>query len=76
MRKVRVYTRAPGQEPDYDKPIALAQGSRVEDAAEALHKDWRRRLKYALLWGSGKFDAQRVGRDGVLADGDILEFHG
>ena len=76
LHKVRVYTRAPGQEPDYDKPIVLSEGSRVEDAAEALHKDWRRRLKYALLWGSGKFDAQRVGRDSVLADGDVLEFHG
>ncbi len=76
MGKVRVYTRAPGGEPDYDAPIVLLQGSKVEDAAQALHKDWRRRLKYALLWGSGKFEGQRVGRDYVLADGDVLEFHG
>ena len=76
LDRVRVYTRAPGEVPDYDSPIVLAYGSRVADAAEALHKDWGRRLKYALLRGSGKFDGQRVGRDYVLADGDVLEFHG
>ena len=73
---VRVYTKSPAGKPDYDTPTVLARGSRVEDAAEVLHRDWRRRLKYAVLWGSGKFDGQRVGRDYVLADGDVLEFHG
>ena len=76
LDKVRVYTKAPGGEPDYDAPIVLARGSKAEDAAQALHKDWRRRLKYALLWGSGKFAGQSVGRDYILADGDVLEFHG
>ena len=75
LDKVRVYTKSPSGEPDYHTPIVLAEGSKVEDAAQALHKDWRRRLKYALLWGSGKFDGQRVGRDYILADGDVLEFH-
>ena len=75
LDKVRVYTKSPSGEPDYHTPIVLAEGSKVEDAAQALHKDWRRRLKYALLWGSGKFDGQRVGRDYILADGDVLGFH-
>ncbi len=76
LGKVRVYTKAPGEDPSYGSPVVLLQGSVVQDAAEALHKDWKRRLRYALLWGSGKFDSQRVGRDYVLADGDVLEFHG
>ena len=76
LERVRVYTKAPGEEPNYDTPMVLPRGSKVEDAAEALHKDWRRRLKYAILWGSGKFEGQRIGRDYVLADGDVLEFHG
>ena len=59
------------------RPIILTMGSNVEDAAQSLHRGLGSRvLKYALLWGSGKFDAQRVGRDYVLADGDVLEFHG
>ena len=76
LDKLRVYTKAPGGEPDFGSPIILNQGSKVENAAEALHKDWRRRLKFALLWGSGKYGGQRVGREYVLADGDVLEFHG
>ena len=75
LHKIRVYTKPPGGEPSYDSPIVLDQGSRAEDAAQSLHKDWQRRLKYAVLWGSGKFDGQRVGRDYVLSDGDVLEFH-
>jgi small GTP-binding protein len=76
LNKVRVYTRPPGGQPDYNTPIVLFAGSRVEEAAEHLHKEWKRRLKYAVLWGSGKFEGQRVGRDYTLADGDVIELHG
>jgi len=76
LDKVRVYTKAPGDEPDYNEPLVLPAGGTVEDAAAHLHKDWKRRLKYAVLWGSGKFGGQRVGRDYVLADGDVVELHG
>ncbi len=72
---VRVYTKAPGQAAAYESPIVLTRGSNVQDAAAALHRDWGRKLKYSLLWGSGKFDGQRVGRDYVVSDGDVLEFH-
>lgn len=76
LDQVRVYTKSPGGQPDLDEPIVLPRGSKLVDAAQSLHKDWRRRLKYALLWGSGKFDGQRVGREYVLADGDVIELHG
>ena len=75
LRKVRVYLKAPGLEPDYNEPLVLDLGSTVEEAAQSLHKDWAKKAKYAVLWGSGKFDAQRVGRDYVLADGDVIELH-
>ena len=38
-------------------------------------KDFASKLKYAKLWGRGKFDGQRVQRDYPLQDGDIIEFH-
>ena len=75
LQVVRVYTKAPNLAPTYETPIVLPEGSTVEAAAQALHKDWWHKLKYALLWGSGKFDGQRVGRDYVLHDEDVLEFH-
>ena len=76
LGKIRVYLKARGSEPDYDQPLVLDQGSMVDDAAHLLHKDWTRRFKFALLWGSGKFEGQRVGRDYVLVDGDTIELHG
>ena len=76
MSMIRVYLKAPGGPPDYDAPLVVGQGDTLEYAAQALHKDWARKLRYALLWGSGKFDGQRVGRDYVLAEGDVIELHG
>jgi len=72
---IRVYTKAPGQKPDMSDPIILARGSTLADAAEVVHKDFRVRLKFARLWGSGKHDGIMVRRDHVLQDGDIFELH-
>ncbi len=72
---IRVYTKAPGQKPAMNKPIILQKGSTVQDATKEIHKDFARELKYTVLWGSGKYDHQRVGKDHLLADGDIVEFH-
>jgi ribosome-interacting GTPase 1 len=76
LGRVRVYLKAKGSDPDTKDPLVLVRGSMVEDAAVLVHKDWLRRFKYALLWGSGKFGGQRVGRDYVLSDGDAIELHG
>ena len=72
---IRVYTKAPGRKPDFDEPVVLERGSTVADAAEAIHKDFRDKLKYALVWGSGKFDGQKVKREHTLEDGDVIELH-
>jgi len=72
---LRVYTKAPSQQAALNKPIVLKKGSTVQDAAREIHKDFARELKYTVIWGSGKYDNQRVGKDHVLADGDIVEFH-
>ncbi|MFQ5826394.1 MAG: GTPase [Dehalococcoidia bacterium] len=72
---IRVHTKTPGKKTDMEEPVVLPRGSTVEDAAESIHKDFRHRLKYAQVWGSGKFSGQRVKRDHQLEDGDIIEFH-
>lgn len=72
---IRVYTKAPGQKPDLNDPIILKSGGTVEDAAAEVHKDFRVGLKYARIWGSGKYDGLTVKRDYVLQDGDIIELH-
>ena len=38
LNKVRVYTKSPTGQPDYDTPIVMARGSTTADAAERLHR--------------------------------------
>ena len=72
---VRVYTKTPGSKADLTDPMILEKGSTLEEAAESLHKDFYQNLKYAVVWGSGKYDGQRVSKEHVLQDGDVVEFH-
>ena len=72
---IRVYTKAPGKKPDPTDPIILKRGSTLADAAAEVHKDFRAKMKYARIWGSGKHDGVMAKRDHVLEDGDIIELH-
>ncbi|MFC2052200.1 GTPase [Chloroflexota bacterium] len=72
---IRVYTKTPGQKPDFNDPIVIGRGSTLEDAAAEVHKDFRAKLKFARVWGSGKHDGVMVKRDHILRDGDIIELH-
>lgn len=70
---IRVYSRAPGKEPDLSSPFVLDKGDTVEEFARKVHLDFFEKLKAARVWGTGVFDGQMVGRDHVLQDGDIVE---
>ncbi|MFC1897108.1 GTPase [Chloroflexota bacterium] len=72
---IRVYTKTPGQKPDFNDPIVLDKGSKLEDAAAAVHKDFAHKLKYARIWGSGKHNGVMAKRDHLLQDGDVIELH-
>ncbi len=73
---IRVYTKSPGKEADYNDPIILKKDvCTLLDAAQFLHKDFAKQLKFACVWGSSKFDGQKVQKDYKLKDGDIVEFH-
>ncbi|HVP36402.1 MAG TPA: GTPase [Terriglobales bacterium] len=72
---LRVYTKIPGKPLDYTDPVILKKGQKVLDAAFVIHKDFAHNLKYARIWGKGKYEGQMVHRDQVLTDGDVIEFH-
>jgi ribosome-interacting GTPase 1 len=72
---IRVYSKAPGKEPDLTAPFTLKKGSTVADMAEKVHKDFVDKLKIAKVWGNSVYDGQMVQRDHVLHDGDIVELH-
>ena len=69
---IRVYPRRDGRADD--EPFALAVGATVADVADRVHHDVGQACTGALVWGpSARFDAQRVGRDHLVADGDVVE---
>lgn len=73
LQVIRVYSKAPGKDPDMETPFTLDKGSTVMDFAAYVHKDFLENLKSARVWGSSRFDGQEVAQEYVLADGDIVE---
>lgn len=70
---VRVYSKAPGKDPDVESPFILEEGTTVEEFARKVHQDFYESLKSARVWGSAEHEGQLVGRDYVLHDGDVVE---
>ena len=75
MKVIRVYTKIPGKKADMDKPYVLPVGTTVQEAAMTIHKELAEMMTFARLWGSDKYDGQRIERDHVMEDGDIIEIH-
>ena len=76
LEVIRVYSKAPGKEPDLSTPFVLPQGGTVEEFAGKVHRDFLKNLKSARVWGSSaEHDGQMVGRDHALDDGDVVELH-
>lgn len=70
---VRVYMKPQGKEADMAEPLIVRKGTDVGGVCDALHREFRRKFRYALVWGkSAKFPGQIVGPDHILEDGDIL----
>jgi len=69
---MRIYTStSPNSE-----PIVMPNGSTIIEAAVKIHKDFAEKFKFAKVWGkSVKYPGQRVGKDHLLVDGDIIELN-
>jgi small GTP-binding protein len=72
---IRVYTKPVDGEADMSRPLAIRAGSTVLDIARTIHKDFYKNLKFARVWGSTKYPGQRVIKEYVLKDKDIIELH-
>jgi ribosome-interacting GTPase 1 len=72
---IRVYTKKIGKPIIKREPVVLKQGSTVLDAAEHIHKDFKKNLKFARLWNDSGYSGQRVEKHHVLTDEDVVEFH-
>nr|CAD7570281.1 unnamed protein product [Timema californicum] len=71
---IRVYTKKPGQTPDFDDGLILRRGVSVEHVCHSIHRTLASDFKYGLVWGtSTKYSPQRVGLHHVMADEDVIQ---
>jgi len=73
LNVIRIYSKIPGKEPDMKAPFVLSRGSTVQDLAQKIHKDLAKKIKFARVWGSAKYEGQSVPKDYELRDKDIVE---
>jgi ribosome-interacting GTPase 1 len=74
LGKILVFTKKPSEEAAKE-PLAVPENATVEDVAKIVHKDLYKKFKFARVWGSTKFEGQRVSKEYVLKDGDIVEIY-
>lgn len=71
---IRLYTKPKGQIPDYNAPVVVRKDCTVEGFCNKLHKGIMKQFKHAVVWGSSvKHNPQRVGRDHILNDEDVVQ---
>ncbi|MCU0642885.1 MAG: 50S ribosome-binding GTPase [bacterium] len=75
LQIIRVYSKRPGHDADFSRPFTFQQGSTLMDFAKAVHKDFAENLKFARVWGTGVFDGQRINKEYMLQDKDVIELH-
>ena len=73
LKLIRIYMKPVGKQTDYEEPLILRDGDKVEDACRKLHRDFKRKFRYASVSGpSAKHDVQKVGLEHILQDEDVL----
>jgi small GTP-binding protein len=75
LNVIRVYSKIPGKKADLNDPFTLKKGSSVMTMAKAVHKDFSQNLKYARIWSKNKYQGQKVNRNHILEDEDVIELH-
>jgi small GTP-binding protein len=73
LKLIRLYLKPQGKKPDFNEPFILKKGDTVENVCNKIHRDFKRKFRFAYVWGSSaKYPGQKVGLDHKLEDEDIL----
>ncbi|MEK6916228.1 MAG: GTP-binding protein [Nanoarchaeota archaeon] len=76
LKMIRIYLKQPGIEADMKEPMIMREGNRLNELCIKLHRDFVKKFRFARIWGSVKYDGQKVTRlTHNLLDGDIVELH-
>ncbi|KAI5181890.1 hypothetical protein NEOKW01_2046 [Nematocida sp. AWRm80] len=75
LQLIRVFTKPRGQLPDYSTPVVLRNTRcSVKDFCNSIHRGILAEFKNAIVWGkSVKHTPQRVGKDHILMDEDVVQ---
>jgi small GTP-binding protein len=74
LNLIRVYTKKPGQPPDFSDGIIMRNGVTVKHTCHSIHRTLANDCKYALVWGtSAKFNPQRVSVNHFMHDEDVIQ---
>jgi small GTP-binding protein len=70
---IRVYLKPRSKEADLEEPLIVTAGSTISDICTKIHRKFSDQAKYALVSGTSvKFNSQRVGKDHIVHDQDIV----
>lgn len=74
LRLNRVYTKPKGSKPDLTEPVIVRQRrSTIEDLCNSIHRDFKTKFKYAMVWGvSVKHSPQKCGLAHKISDEDVV----
>jgi small GTP-binding protein len=70
---IRIFMKPQGKAADLEEAMIIRYGATIGDVCDKLHRDFRKRFRYAQIWGtSAKHEGQRAGLDHTMDDNDIL----
>jgi len=70
---IRIFMKPQGKAADMEEAMIIRYGATIGDVCDKLHRDFRKRFRYAQIWGtSAKHEGQRAGLDHTMDDNDIL----
>lgn len=70
---IRIYLKPQGEAADMEEPLIVLKNINVGGICDKLHRDFRRKFRYSLVWGtSAKHPGQRVGLEHKLQDKDVV----
>lgn len=69
----RVFTKKRGIRPDFNDPLVVRNNSNIGDLCHSIHRDFKDKFKYALVWGSSaKHSPQKCGLNHRINDEDVV----
>lgn len=76
LNLVRFFTKPKGQIPDYNEPVIIKKdpSPTIENFCNRIHRQMVKNFRYAWVWGASvRHQPQRVGKDHVLEDEDVVQ---